>query len=1112
MEDPHRHLRVVSRFVQHPEHRDAFHVKVKVESTKVLPPQLAIDEEIEGWEELEKGNNNGAGFDSLVRHRKEKMIEEHLKTLNLSAHDRKEWRRRRIARKNMLKEIERPIAFAFYWNTEHDDDIIAVRSPLANPSSSSLSLSSSISSALASLVATDALNLKEGGQRTGSKSGVMTSTCRRKGGNTDNGDTSLSSVNVGDDLACDSPFMLQLDSVALNQSFLFSALVHGLTNQRAPSSTSLPSLSSSSSIPTTTTTTLPSPARFPRAPSSRSILHFLANIASPVAGKVKIPYINTIGAHKYAVKVPLNHTSFAGVYVKDGSSWDVKAAYRRLLIEEYQELYKEHHALAVERKKKAQKLKRLDKERKKASKQLDFDDPDSASPYDILPGDFPALFPQLPNRLSQELGEAIVNPTDDASSTSPPNFPPLSSSSSTLKKTRGQRIFLFQTLVQMPFEYEFTLVPITKSSSSASSSPSSSSSPPSSLSSASPSSLPPYPSTNSAPTLLSNYLFKYSDRLANYSETQFNHQLEKAFPSLTSHQQSTSSSLSVQHRQFLQTTLSSLVGGIGYWHGKSTLQRRRTPEEVAQVKAKHDQAVRVAKERRTRPPPSLDDNQLLYTSINSPEQSLLSCSPSRTCFPRGFLWDEGFHLLLLSSFDPQLAQTILRYWAGLISENGWLPREQILGPESASRVPDEFRPQRNDVANPPTLYLALRELLDRAISKQQQQQQQQRTPDTPHQHDDLSSFAQFLTATLPSFSRQMKWLLRTQAAGPLSDLSLKYKDHPIIQGPTTTSSSKRNADGSIDEKITVDASIRSEVSEWDWTKAKSFSWRFRKLNHCLDSGLDDYPRVPLPPNPLSASDVFSQHKASSDISSLQSAREELLTQTKYIRGEGHVDLHAWLAIATETMAGLCDWLVNYASTSSASSSSPTPFVANTTVVSALKDDALFFHERAHVLNKTLHELHYDSTKKRYGDFAILTQQAVNSTSPLSTYSLYRCSAICYHVLVPLTSHNISPYLSVSFYYYFYYVGGDRNDPRVRLLKTGRQFIHHDGYVALMPFLLKRIPVYSTSPSNTAATSTSNSDDDVNPMLISSLELLTSQAMQSPAGLRSLASSDPLYGM
>ena len=48
--------------------------------------------------------------------------------------------------------------------------------------------------------------------------------------------------------------------------------------------------------------------------------------------------------------------------------------------------------------------------------------------------------------------------------------------------------------------------------------------------------------------------------------------------------------------------------------------------------------------------------------------------------------DEGFHLLQIGAWDNALGLEILKDWVGLINEDGWVGREQILGEEARSRV------------------------------------------------------------------------------------------------------------------------------------------------------------------------------------------------------------------------------------------------------------------------------------------------------------------------------------------------------------------------------------------------------------------------------------------
>lgn len=47
------------------------------------------------------------------------------------------------------------------------------------------------------------------------------------------------------------------------------------------------------------------------------------------------------------------------------------------------------------------------------------------------------------------------------------------------------------------------------------------------------------------------------------------------------------------------------------------------------------------------------------------------------------------------------------HWLDLLNVRGWIPREQILGEEARSFVPEEFVAQHTDNGNPPTLFLPL---------------------------------------------------------------------------------------------------------------------------------------------------------------------------------------------------------------------------------------------------------------------------------------------------------------------------------------------------------------------------------------------------------------------
>ena len=130
---------------------------------------------------------------------------------------------------------------------------------------------------------------------------------------------------------------------------------------------------------------------------------------------------------------------------------------------------------------------------------------------------------------------------------------------------------------------------------------------------------------------------------------------------------------------FGKAALSNLIGGIGYFYGSSKVQSIYNKEPVPYW------------------------NAPLYTAV-----------PSRSFFPRGFLWDEGFHNLIISQWDREISLDIISHWFDLMNVEGWIPREQILGSEARARVPDEFVVQRNSHGNPPTLLLALDAMFDQA--------------------------------------------------------------------------------------------------------------------------------------------------------------------------------------------------------------------------------------------------------------------------------------------------------------------------------------------------------------------------------------------------------------
>ena len=90
------------------------------------------------------------------------------------------------------------------------------------------------------------------------------------------------------------------------------------------------------------------------------------------------------------------------------------------------------------------------------------------------------------------------------------------------------------------------------------------------------------------------------------------------------------------------------------------------------------------------------------------EKGLFTASPCRSYFARGFLWDEGFHQLIISKWDIELSLDMVNTWLDTMDKEGWIPREQIRGNEAENQVPSEFINQDRLIANPPTLLFPIK--------------------------------------------------------------------------------------------------------------------------------------------------------------------------------------------------------------------------------------------------------------------------------------------------------------------------------------------------------------------------------------------------------------------
>lgn len=146
-----------------------------------------------------------------------------------------------------------------------------------------------------------------------------------------------------------------------------------------------------------------------------------------------------------------------------------------------------------------------------------------------------------------------------------------------------------------------------------------------------------------------------------------------------------------------------MMGGIGYFEGDWILDDGMEGVDEDSLQEGDDDDYFSSSEEeipKITPNPHSVGPSKLFTGV-----------PSRTFFPRGFLWDTGFDLFLIQHFDQDIAKDIISSWMATMDENGWIPREQIFGEEARSKVPQEFQIQYPHYANPPIMVGILRQFL-----------------------------------------------------------------------------------------------------------------------------------------------------------------------------------------------------------------------------------------------------------------------------------------------------------------------------------------------------------------------------------------------------------------
>lgn len=178
------------------------------------------------------------------------------------------------------------------------------------------------------------------------------------------------------------------------------------------------------------------------------------------------------------------------------------------------------------------------------------------------------------------------------------------------------------------------------------------------------------------------------------------------------------------------------------------------------------------------------------------------------------------------SLNSLLSLEILKDWIGLIDQDGWVAREQILGEEARSKVPQEFQTQVPNYANPPTLAMAVTAFIERFKAHQAAEGVSNQDLGMDYGAGQVPLGADAIPATAS---------LHTVGSQYLNSPELAFSFLKSIYAPL-----KRHYDW-------FRRTQRGQIKQYGRTarsRTEAYRWRGRTEQHVLTSGMDDYPRGP----------------------------------------------------------------------------------------------------------------------------------------------------------------------------------------------------------------------------------------------------------------------------